>query len=232
MPGSPASILHRLAVGLACGLASLLAMGDAIAEDAWTWREVTAEAPIDHEVMVRSPFDAAHRKVQLAGPVAVLASDEDAGPCFTVYAVAARGDEPQQTARVDGGGEPVRLGPAAFVLVPARRLRDGGQASEPPHGVYEVRPVLDPPPAIEGGADAAGPPAFLCLPVDYRHHFERVSVTVADRGLVIFAGRDLPAHTPRLATADDFGIARLTARGTARTAAWLPVRPVQDGGRP
>ncbi len=207
-------------------------LGVARAADAWVWRDVTAEAPIDHSVMVRGAFDDTHRKIRLAGPVAVTARDADAGPCFTVYAVANRGDEPERTAQVGGGGEPLRLDSPAFLLVPARRLRDSEQASEPPHGVYEARPVLDPPAAIDGGPAAAGPPAYLCLPVDYRHHFERVPVTVADRGLVIFAARDLPPDIARRATADDFGISRLAPGSTGRPVVWLPVRPVQDGDLP
>jgi hypothetical protein len=225
------SILSRFA-SFVCGVMIAGAMGVVLASDTWAWRDVAAEAPIDHAVMVRGPFDDAHRKMRVAGPVAVTASNQDAGPCFTVYAVTNLGDEPQRTARVGAGGAPLQLGSPAFVLVPARQLRDGERASEPPPGVYEVRPVLDPPPEIDGGPDAAGPPAYVCLPVDYRHHFERVPVAVADRGLVIFASRDVPPDIARVATADDFGIAKLTARGTGRTATWLPVRPVLDDVRP
>lgn len=57
-------------------------------------------------------------------------------------------------------------------------------------------------------------------------------VAVADRGVVIFATRDLPPDIARVATADDLGIARLVARGTGRTAAWLPVRPVLGDAQP
>lgn len=227
----PDSIRRRLP-GLVCGVAIASAMGVGLAGDAWIWRDVAAEAPIDHAVTVRGPFDDAHRKIRLAGPVAVTTSDEDAGSCFTVYAVTDVGDQPQRMAHVGGGDEPLRLGPPAFVLVPARRLRDREPATEPPPGVYEVRPVLDAPAVIDGGPDAAGPPAYVGLPVDYRHHFERVPVADAGRGLVISADRDLPSDIARLAAADDFGIARLAVRSTARTAAWLPVRPVQDGRQP
>lgn len=194
------------------------------AADAWTWRDVGAQSPIDHGVMVKGPFADAHEQVQLAGPVAVTAADTDAGPCFTVYAARPRGVEPERTVRVGAGDVELRLGPPVFLLVPARRLRDDGPAAEPPQGVYEARPVLDPPAGIDDGPADAGPPAYLCLPVDYRHHFERVPVAAADRGLVIFAPRDVVSGSAPLAAADDFGIARLTPRGTGRTAAWLPLR--------
>lgn len=215
---------------LACLTLIAVAAGDGLAADTWTWLDVAAEKPIEHAVMVRGPFDDAHRKTRLTGPVAMAATAADAGTCFTVYATAVPGDEPPRTAVV--GGVPLRLGAPAFLLVPARRLRDGEPATDPPPGVYEARPVLEPPPAIDGGPDAAGPPAYLCLAVDYRHHFDRVPVTDAEQGLVVFAGGDRSAGGARTAAADDLGIATLAARGTARVAVWLPVRPVQEGDRP
>lgn len=225
------SIRRQLAAVVLGAVAIAVATGGVRAADSWTWLDVAAAAPIDHAVMVRGPFDDAHRKMRLTGPVAVTTSDEVGGPCYTVYAATSREDERQQTAQV-GGGEPLRLGPPAFLLLPARRVRDGEQATEPPRGVYEVRPLLDPRAVLDGGPQTMGPAAHLCLPVDYRHHFEHVPVEAADRGLVIFATQDLPPRPVPATVADDFGIARLTARGTGRTAVWLPVRSVRDVGRP
>lgn len=212
--------------------AVVLAMGDVLSADAWIWFDVAATEPIDHAVMVRGSFDEAHRKLQLAGPVAVTAAAEDAGPCYSVYAATVRDDEPPQAVRAGKMDEPLRLGPPAFLLIPARRLQDGAPATEPPRGVYEIRPVLGPPAVLAGGPEAAGPPAYIGLPVDYRHHFERVAAEAADRGLVIFSSRDLPQGGAPAAVADDLGIARLTPRGTGRTAAWLPVQPTPKSGRP
>lgn len=196
--------------------------------DDLTWLGVAADAPIDHAVMVRGPFADTHAKAHLVGPVAVVASGSGAGPCFTVYAATAGGDEPERTAWVGVDAVPLRLGPPAFLLVPARRLRDGEPATEAPRGVYEARPVLDPPRAFAGAPAEAGPPTHLCLPVDYRHHFERVPVEAADRGFVIFAARDAAvaatqAEAP-VAVADDFGLAHLVPRGDRRDGVWLPVR--------
>lgn len=219
----PTSI-RRLRAAACIGMLALAALGsEPSAADTWTWLDVAVDEPIDHAVMVRGPFDEAHRKTRLTGPVAVVTADGDAGPCFTVYAVTAQGDEPPRTTRVGTRQTPLSLGQPAFLLVPARRLRDGEQATDPPRGVYEIRPVLDPPALLDGGPHTARPPAYLGLPVDYRHHFERVKVTDTDRGLVIFTARDLPNVPDLEATADDFGIARLTARGTDRMAVWLPV---------
>lgn len=226
------SIRSQAPAVFVCVVAIAAATGVGFGSESWTWRDVAAETPIDHAVMVRGPFDDAHRKVRLAGPVAVTVSDEDAGPCFAVYTLKAQRDEPQRTAQVGGGGMHLRLGPPVFLLVPARRLRNGEPAAKPPRGVYEIRPVLDPPAVLDAEPSAAGPPAYIGLPVDYRHHYERVPAGAADHGLVVFAARDLPSGAAPVAVADDFGIARLAARDTGRAATWLPVRPVQDGGQP
>jgi hypothetical protein len=226
------SSIRRHSVGGFVGMVAVaVATGVVLGSDTWTWSDFKAETPVDHGVMVRGPFDDTHRKMRLAGPVAVTASDHDAGPCFTVYAVTARDDEPQRAARVGGGGTLLRLGPPAFLLVPARRLREGQKATETPRGAYEMRPVLDPPADIDGGPETAGRPAYLGLPVDYRHHFERLPVEAADRGLLVFAPCDLPREAAPVAVADDFGIAKLAARGTSRLAAWLPVQTLPDVGQ-
>ncbi len=226
------SIHRQRAFALILVLALIAVVGEGYAADAWTWLDVAAEEPIDHAVMVCGPFDDAHRKMRLAGPVAVAASDGDAGPCFTVYAVTTRGDESPRTARVGSHQTPLAVGPPEFLLVPARRLRNGEQATEPPSGVYEIRPVLAPPAVLDGGPETAGPPAYLGLPVDYRHHFERIKVADADRGLVISSTRDLAPGPKMAAAADDFGIARVTARGTGRVAVWLPVEAVRPSTQP
>lgn len=204
-----------LAVAIACAAAA--AAGD----DAPTWIDVVADSPLDHTVTVRGPFIDAHEKVRVTGPVGVTTSG---AACFTVYAVAARGDEPERAAMVGTREVPLRLGPAAFLLVPARRLRDGVPAPEAPGGVYEIRPLLDPPQAIDGMPEPCGRPTHLCLPVDYRHHFERMPVADAARGLLVFAPRAAEPAAATMAVADDFGINRLAVRATRRDGLWVSVR--------
>ena len=66
------------------GVLALTAAGiELFAADAWTWLDVAADEPIDHAVMIRGPYEDAHRKTRLRGPVAVVTADGDAGPCFT-----------------------------------------------------------------------------------------------------------------------------------------------------
>jgi hypothetical protein len=65
------------------GVLALTAAGiELFAADAWTWLDVAADEPIDHAVMIRGPYEDAHRKTRLRGPVAVVTADGDAGPCF------------------------------------------------------------------------------------------------------------------------------------------------------
>lgn len=203
-----------LATAVAC------AAGIARGADGMTWLDVAADAPIDHAVTIRGPFDDAHRKVQLAGPAGVAAAGD--GPCHAVYAVAAPNAAPEREAMVGPAAVPVRLGSPAFLLVPARRLRAGGPASDAPAGVYEARPIIDPPDSIDGAP--AGRPTHLCMPVDYRHHFEHEPVANADRGLLVCAPREADRSDRPIHAADDFGLHRLAAGGTQRDAAWIRVR--------
>jgi hypothetical protein len=63
------------------GVLALTAAGiELFAADAWTWLDVAADEPIDHAVMIRGPYEDAHRKTRLRGPVAVVTADGDAGP--------------------------------------------------------------------------------------------------------------------------------------------------------
>ena len=194
--------------------------GVARADDVATWLDVASESPIDHAVMVRGPFDDAHRKVQLAGPVGVVAAGSDG--FRAVYAIVDPGAEPPRSVQVGANSTPLRLGPPAFLLVPARRLREGATATDAPAGVHEARPIIDPPDAVDGAA--AGRPTLLCLPVDYRHHFERMPVTDAGRGLLVRGARPGERTDAPIDVADDFGLHRLSVRGTCRDAAWMPVK--------
>lgn len=187
------------------------------------WRDVAADEPIDHAVMIRGPFDEAHRQVRLRGPVALVAAGDEAA-CFTAYAAAAGDDEPERAIEV-GAGDALRLGPPAFLLVPATRLGDGTPA-DAARAVYEARPILDPPATIAGAPVAAGRPAYLCVPVDYRHHFDHLPVEDAGRGVMIFAARPVEPAAAAAKVVDDFGLNRVVPDGGSRAAAWITVRPV------
>jgi hypothetical protein len=210
------SVFAAVAVGLAA---------PGRAAESLQWNDVAADAPVDHAVTIRGPFHDAHEQVALAGPVALVAArdEADSGPCFTAYAVVADGDEPERCVEVGEGEVALRLGPVAFLLVPAKRLADGAPA-DAPRGVYEVRPILDPPAAIPEEPADAGPPTHLCLPVDYRHHFDRLPVEDAGRGLVIFASRPDASPAAAVRVVDDFGLNRLVPGGTSRAAAWTSLR--------
>lgn len=216
--------------GLALLAAAACCAGTGRAGDAVTWLDATAERPVDHAVMVRGPFASGHGKTTLVGPVGLVSVDEAPGaaPCFTAYRIVAPPDEPARTVGV-GAATRLRLGPAEFLLVPAKRLADGPAAAADTAAVYEVRPILDPPDAIEGLAGAGRRPTHVGLPTDYRHHFERVPVTDPDRGLVVFAAAATDAAPAAIPIVDDFGTNRLVPGRTFRAGAWTAVRA---GGAP
>lgn len=190
-----------------------------------TWLDVTPERPVDHAVMVRGPFQDAHDKVTVTGPVALVTIGPDAGSSFTAYRVARPTDAEARVVGVGDPNRPVRVGPAEFVLVPAKRLDDGPPVAGCPPAAYEVRAILEPD-TIETPA-CAGRPALVCLPVDYRHHFERVPVADPGRGLLLGpAGPANPAAA--IAVVDDFGTNRLTSGRTARSGEGIAVTTGTD----
>ena len=205
-------------LGVAISYAAAIGRGD----DGPTWLDVVAETPVDHDVMIRGPFADAHEKVTLTGPVGFVAGGLDGG--FAAYGATAAPDRDVRTARIGAADTEVRLGPVAFLLVPARRLVEGAPARDAGRGVYEVRPILDAPVAIDGVPAAAGRPTHLCLPADYRHHFDRVPVDAADRGLVVCAAAASGDRPAPVQIADDFGLNTLRPAPTARAGAWIDVR--------
>lgn len=192
------------------------------AGDAVAWLDAVAERPVDHAVMVRNRFASNHEQVTLQGPVAVVSADDTSGAAhwFTAYRIAATAAEPARTVAV-GDAAPVRVGPPEFLLVPAKRLADGPAPAAEANAVYEVRPILDVP-AADGASSVDRRPTHVGLPVDYRHHFERVPVAEPGRGFILFAagGANEPAA---VAVVDDFGTNRLAPGRTCRGGTWVRV---------
>ena len=111
-------------------------------------------------------------------------------------------DEPAGRIRLhlEGVAEPVTVvvGPPEAALLPAQLLRDGPPSGEPGQLVFERRKVL----AVEQGQ--AGDLAAVFLPVEYRHHFERLLPPENQTGFVVrqkaeAAGKD------RFGIVDDLG---------------------------
>jgi len=203
------------------GVAIACSAGIGRGDDGPTWLDVVADNSVDHAVMIRGPFADMHEKVTLTGPVGFVADGIDGG--FAAYGVADSADRDERTARLGADRAEVRLGPVEFLVVPAKRLVEGAPARAAGRGVYEVRPILDAPDAIAGVPAAAGRPTHLCLPADYRHHFDRVPVEAADRGLVVCASQAIEKRPPAVRIADDFGLNRLVPVGTRRAGGWIGV---------
>ena len=210
---------HAALVGLLLG-----AMAAGGASEPAIWRDATPATPIDHAVMVRNLFMTGHVKVPLEGPRALVTPDpaaKDTGS-FNVYRITAV--EPEEPRTVGVGIDPaslheVRLGPAEFLLVPTHRLTDGAAAAaELVESVYEVRPLLETPSldGIAAAGHAAGRPTHLCLAVDYKHHFERIRVRDANRGLLLFPPTAADEAAADISVVDDFGTNRLVPGNTIR----------------
>lgn len=212
--------------------------GIGLAAETVIWRDATPATPLEHAVMVQSRFATSHVRVRLEGPSALVtpAAARDEGGAFTVYRIAmAKDEEP----RIVGVGidatdlKDVRLGPAEFLVAPSRCLTDGSPQPMV-ESVYEARRILGEPLLDEVAAAAghqSGAPTHLCLAVDYKHHFERVKVRDAARGLVLFSptGAAEATETTAVSVVDDFGTNRLELSTMSRVGVWVVV---SDGGAP
>ncbi len=211
---------HRLRISLTAVAIAIVTAAHGRCEGSATWLDVTPQRPVDHAVMVRGPFQEAHEKLTVTGPVGLVTIGPDAGSAFTAYRIERPVDAEARVVNAGEPGRPVRIGPAEFVLVPAKRLDDGPPPAGDRPGAFEVRAILEPD-AIDAAA-CAGRPAFICLPVDYRHHFERVEVADPGRGLVLGPAR--PAnHGAAISIVDDFGTNRLTPGRTMRSGGGIAV---------
>ncbi|MCE9630290.1 MAG: hypothetical protein K8S94_06170 [Planctomycetia bacterium] len=219
--GSHVALLVSLVLGAPCA---------GRAAETVIWRDATPAAPLDHSVMVRSLFLPSHVRVHLDGPRALVmpAPAADDTGTFNAYRITTVADEEPRVVGVAIDAtklEDVRLGPAEFLLVPTRRLTDGAPQPTAEH-VYEARPILGEP-LLDGVAAAAGQnigqPTHLCLPVDYKHHFERVKIRDAARGLVLFSP-STATEEAAVSVVDDFGTNRLVPGTTSRAGVWVVVR--------
>ena len=92
------------------------------------------------------------------------------------------------------------VGPARSTFLPGKLLGDGPPEGEDITVVYEVRDVFEPPSRSNFGIKK------ICIPVEYRHHFER-SVPPAQANPYVYLEKksDDQAETNR-SVVDDFGV--------------------------
>ena len=142
-------------------------------EKSWHWRAIAmVEQPVTHSVLLQDTVSGDLRRRNLVGPEAlVMVAAGDACLCqYPIDPVAVEQPAGRFRLRLRGRSEPVIVvvGPPCAALLPAQLLRDGPPAGEPGQLVYEQRKIL----AVASGQ--GGDLAAICLPVEYRHHFERL----------------------------------------------------------
>ena len=174
----------------------------------WQWRAIaTSELAVAHSVLLQDSLGGDLRRRQLTGPSGLLMSTSS-DACFCGYAFDPRpADEPAGRIRLhlEGVAEPVTVvvGPPEAALLPAQLLRDGPPSGEPSQIVFERRKVL----AVEQGQ--AGDLAAVFLPVEYRHHFERLLPPENQTGFVVRQKAEA-ASADRFGIVDDLGTNKVT----------------------
>lgn len=177
-------------------------------EKTWQWRAITtSELAVAHSVLLEDALGGDLRRRQLTGPTELLMSTSS-DACFCGYAFDPRpADEPAGRIRLhlEGVAEPVTVvvGPPEAALLPAQLLRDGPPSGEPGQLVFERRKVL----AVEQGQ--AGDLAAVFLPVEYRHHFERLLPPENATGFVVSQAATT-ASASRFGIVDDLGTNKVT----------------------
>lgn len=183
-------------------------------EKTWQWRAITApELAVSHSVLLQDSLGGDLRRRQLIGPTELLMSTTS-DTCLCGYAFDPRpADQPAGRIQLhlEGLSEPVTVvvGPPEAALLPAQLLRDGPPSGEPGQLVFERRKVL----AVEQGQ--ADDFAAVFLPVEYRHHFERLVPPEDATGFVVRQAAE-SARADRFGIVDDLGTNKVTLDNAQR----------------
>lgn len=218
-----AAILTRHATAtLAAGLCAAAAAAMADTPDASPrWRTCAAvEQQVSHSVMLRDTLSGDLRRQTLLGPEGVvLPTDGDACLCrYRIDPPAADKPAGRLLLEIPGQAEPamVVVGPPRAALLPAQLLREGPPAGDPGTVVFVERKILK----IERGpADGL---ASVCLPVEYRHHFERLLPDDEAKGFVVQSAALKAAAAASFGIVDDLGTNQI--RLNSEQFAILPLR--------
>jgi len=173
------------------------------------WRTCAeVDQPVTHSVMLRDHFSGDLRRRKLVGPEGVLvAAAGDACLCRYAIEPAPPLDTPAGRLRLElpGAAAPlvVTVGPPRAALLPAQLLRDGPPMDDPGTVVFTEHRLL----RIESGPDVAA--VSVCLPVEYRHHFERLIPGDEAVGFIVHPVAAEPATGSSFGIVDDLGTNRL-----------------------
>jgi len=177
-------------------------------DKSWHSRTIAAvEQQVTHSVLLQDRISGDLRRRKLIGPEGLLMPAAGAA-CLCRYQIEPTAtDQPagRLQLRLAGESEPVVVvvGPPRAALLPAQLLRDGPPAGEPGRIVYEQRKVL----AVERGTNREI--ASVCLPIEYRHHFERLLPGDRAAGFVVLQSASA-AGQDSFGIVDDLGTNKIT----------------------
>ena len=195
-------------------IAALLAVIDvqaAASENTHAVAEIqSVEKPVEHMVLLGNARDGALEKKLLTGPTELVVS-VISDNCLVGYSIASTGDiDKKQYVRVWAGEESSSIklivGAARVVLLPGKILKDGPPQGKELTEVYEVRDVLENVSVYGQKIDK------ICLPVEYRHHFERSEPKPNAKAYVYLEEKTADQVSPQMSVVDDFGVHRLTCQ--------------------
>ena len=168
----------------------------------------SVEKPVEHAVLLGNVQNGRLRKKMLTGPTELVVSVVN-DTCLVGYSIASTEDvDEKQYVKVWIAEEsnPIKLvvGMARIVLLPGKILKDGPPQGEDLTEVYEVRDVIE---NVSVNGQKIGK---ICLPVEYRHHFERSEPKMNAKAYVYLGEKIADQVSLQMSVVDDFGVHRLT----------------------
>lgn len=164
--------------------------------------------PVEHSITLGDAQDGRLRMRSLIGPtqlgVSVISDN-----CLVGYDLASP-DEPTNRHRIKvwltKESKPIEIvvGPVQSAFLPGKMLRDGPPEGEDIKVVYEVREVL------KESDTRNSTVKKICLPVEYRHHFERSVPPSRANPYVYLEEKSEDQAEPNKSIVDDFGVHSLS----------------------
>lgn len=174
----------------------------------------SVKKPVEHSITLGDAQNGQLRTRSLVGPTQ-LGMSAVSDNCLVGYDLASP-DETTSQYRIrvwlTQESKPIELvvGPVQSAFLPGKMLRDG-----PPEGadikvVYEVREVLK-------GSDTTNIMAQkICLPVEYRHHFERLVPSSRATPYVYLEKKSHDQAETNRSIVDDFGVHSLSCQTSTK----------------
>ena len=177
-------------------------------------RVESVKKPVEHSITLGNARTGRLRTQSLNGPTQLglsVASDN----CLVGYALASP-DETSSLYQVKvwltKESSPVELvvGPVRSTFLPGKLLRDGPPEGEELMVVYEVRDVFEESSKSNFGIKK------ICLPVEYRHHFERSVPPLDAKPYVYLEKKEIDQGEPKKSIVDDFGVHSLSCQASTK----------------